>query len=77
MADEGEARGRGISESDRCGKECNPCSSESKKVDDASFNKISDSSTFERVQKRVNVECASMEGSKNRSEVEFDVPGEE
>jgi len=52
IADEKESRGSGIAEFSRGSRRCDPCFSESKSVDVTSFSEISDSSVFERVEKR-------------------------
>ena len=74
IADEKEAQGSGIAEFSRGSRRCNPCFSESKGVDVASFSEIRDSSVFERVEKRANVESTYIEGSGSRSRVRLNVP---
>jgi hypothetical protein len=67
---EEKARGSGIAELARSGRRSDPGLRESENVDAASFSKISNSSIFERVKKRANVECTYIEGSGKRPGVE-------
>ena len=63
IANEKEAWWSSISEFGRGSRRSDPSFSQSKRVDVASFSEISDSSIFERVEKRANIECTYIESS--------------